>query len=164
MKAAKEEIRFLIEEIERTGRDLARRYEVIKLQTSQLQTLPSEIEGLEAEMQVLRQRLGNRRAADPSQNLPLEKTVELLEERNRQNTELDRLLEQLQREMPAKTKELEAEQKALKGIERQMVEVQEQAREAVRRKQEGKGDAEGLEERGRWYRSVEAGLKGMLEV
>jgi chromosome segregation ATPase len=97
--------------------------------------------------------------------LPLEKTWALVEERGRERAELDRQLEQLKTMVPRKTKELERLNAELQPLEAKRLASTASAREAKRRKEEALGGAgDDLEERGRWWRGVESGLKGMLGV
>ena len=58
---------------------------------------------------------------------------------------------------------MERAESELKTIEGQRKKMVGQAREAMRRREEGNG-ADELEMRGRWVRGVEGGLKGMLGV
>lgn len=163
LKAQKTEVAELVAELEQRGRELCRKYEKIQLQTTQLQELPERIEGLQA-------RIGELRAAqhpglNPTLNLPLEKTLTLLEERERERAELDRQLEQLQVMVPRKTRELERLNAELQPLEVKRLGSTASAREAKRRREEALGGfGNDLEERGRWWRGVESGLKGMLSI
>ncbi|KAL9075250.1 MAG: hypothetical protein Q9157_004080, partial [Trypethelium eluteriae] len=65
--------------------------------------------------------------------------------------------------LPRKTHELAELDSELRRLEVQKQGTVAAAREA-RRKREGWGDAEELEEKGRWARACGAALRGMLEV
>lgn len=103
--------------------------------------------------------------SNPTLNLPLEKTLALVEERERHRAELDRQLEQLQAMIPRRTKELERLNAELQPLEVKRLGSTASANEAKRRKMEALGGfGDDLEERGRWWRGVESGLKGMLGI
>jgi hypothetical protein len=74
-------------------------------------------------------------------------------------------LEQLQVMVPRKTKELERLNAELQPLEVKRLGSTASANEAKRRKEEALGGVgDDLEERGRWWRGVESGVKGMLGV
>jgi chromosome segregation ATPase len=163
LRAQKLEVAELVAELEKRGRELARKYEAVQLQTTQLQELPDEIEGLQASIDKLK--ATQEPGSHPTLNLPLEKTWALVEERGRERAELDRQLEQLKSMVPRKTKELERLNAELQNVEAKRLASAAAAREAKRRKEEALGGAgDDLEDRGRWWRGVESGLKGMLGV
>lgn len=163
LKAQKTEVAELVAELEKRGRELCRKYQNIQMQTSQLQELPQRIEELEASVEELR--AAQQPGSNPTLNLPLEKTLDLVEERERERAELDRQLEQLQVMLPRKTKELERLNAELQPLEIKNLGSTAAAKEAKRRKEEALGGAgDDLEERGRWWRGVESGLKGMLSI
>lgn len=146
----------------RLGKDLTKRHENIQLQTTQLRELPERIAGLQSSIEELR--LKQEVPSEiPHMNYSLEKTQALIEEREKQTAELDRQIEQVQNALPRKTKELERIQGEAGVLEAKREKVVASAKEAKRRREEG-GGADELEERGRWYRGVEAGLRGMLDV
>ncbi|PVH73355.1 hypothetical protein DL98DRAFT_659519 [Cadophora sp. DSE1049] len=163
LKSQKSEVAELVAELEKRGRELCRKYENIQMQTSQLQELPQKIVGLEASIEELR--AAQQPGSNPRLNMPLEKTLAAVEERERERAELDRQLEQLQVMVPRKTKELERLNAELQPLEVKRLGSTASAREAKRRKEEALGGVgDDLEERGRWWRGVEGGLKGMLGV
>ncbi|KAK7946054.1 uncharacterized protein PG986_010375 [Apiospora aurea] len=159
LKALKTEVASMVEELERKGRELAARYEAVQLDTAKLEELPAKIAGLEETNHA------ERLHENPDMNLPLQKTLELVEERKRRRDELDRQLEQLQNQVPRKKKELERLQIELQPLETKRTNSTAAAREAKRRKDGAVGGVEDdLEERGRWFRAAEAGLRQMLEL
>ncbi|CZR63930.1 uncharacterized protein PAC_13827 [Phialocephala subalpina] len=163
LKAQKTEVAELVAELEKRGRELCRKYQNIQMQTSQLQELPQRIEELEARVEELR--AFQQPGSNPTLNMPLDKTLALVEERERERAELDRQLEQLQVMLPRKTKELERLNAELQPLEVKRLGSTASAKEAKRRKEEALGGVgDDLEERGRWWRGVESGLKGMLGV
>lgn len=163
LKSQKTEVAELVAELEKRGRELCRKYQNIQMQTSQLQELPQRIAQLEASVDELR--AAQQPGSNPTLNLPLEKTLDLVEERERERAELDRQLEQLQLILPRKTKELERLNAELPPLEVKRLGSTAAAKEAKRRKEEALGGAgDDLEERGRWWRGVESGLKGMLSI
>ncbi|TVY30352.1 Kinetochore protein [Lachnellula hyalina] len=163
LKAQKTEVAELVAELEKRGRELCRKYENVQLQTTQLQQLPENIEGLQASIEELK--ATQQPGSNPILSMPLEKTLALVEERQRERAELDRQLEQLQLLVPRKTRELERLNAELQPLEVKRLGSTASAREAKRRKEEALGGfGDDLEERGRWWRGVEGGLKGMLGV
>jgi chromosome segregation ATPase len=163
LKAQKTEVAELVAELEARGRELCRKYENIQMETTQLQELPAKIGALQTSVEELK--AAQQPGSNPTLNLPLEKTLALVEERERERAELDRQLEQLQVMVPRKTRELERLSAELQPLEVKRLGSTASAREAKRRKEEALGGVGGdLEERGRWWRGVESGLKGMLGV
>ncbi|CAG8972097.1 hypothetical protein HYALB_00011229 [Hymenoscyphus albidus] len=163
LKAQKIEVAELVEQLEEKGRQLSRKYDNVQLQTTQLQELPEKIERLQSSIDELKATQAP--GSSPTLNMPLEKTLDLVEEREKERSELDRQLEQLQSMVPRKTRELERLNAELQPLEAKRLVSTAAARDAKRRKEEALGGVgDDLEERGRWWRGVEGGLKGMLDV
>ncbi|BDD63399.1 hypothetical protein MPDQ_007013 [Monascus purpureus] len=168
LRSRKEEVRVMLEEMDKTSRDLAKRYKNVQLQMTQLSTLPESIANLDSTIASLRaKQVANMDTSSSSnlsssQNLTLPATLSLLSEREAELAALNRQLATLQNSLPRKTREAEAMERELHALERRKVEATAQAREAQRKKQEGESD--GLEETGRWYRSAEETLKKLTEV
>ncbi|KAF3397028.1 Kinetochore protein Sos7 [Talaromyces pinophilus] len=168
LQQRKEEVRVMVEEMEKTGRELARRYKNVQIETTKLSELPQEIAQLEQTIASLKQsQAAYAAASDPhntssSQNLSLPATLKLLAEREAELAAIDRQMASLQNTLPRKTREAEAMERELGVLERRKSEAIGQAREAERKKLEGESD--GLEEMGRWYRGAEATLKKLVDV
>lgn len=163
LKALKMEVADTVEELESKGRELSRKYEAVQVETATLREMPDRIAGLEERMTELRERL--QPGENPSLNLPLAKTLELVAEKKLQRHELERQLEQLRAQVPRKRKEIERLQTELQPLEVKRQNSQAAAKEARRRKEQALGGVEDdLEERGRWWRASEAALKQMLEI
>ncbi|KAL4970061.1 uncharacterized protein BDV14DRAFT_68540 [Aspergillus stella-maris] len=162
LKAQKEEVRLMIEEMEKVSRSLADRYNNVQLQMTQLATLPESIENLENTIAALRAKQVADSDKSSSQNLPLPATLSLLSEREAELAALNRQIAAAQNALPRKTREAETMERELSVLERRKSEAIIQAREAQRKKQEGESD--GLEEAGRWYRSAEEALKSLVGV
>ncbi|KAI3398592.1 hypothetical protein diail_8940 [Diaporthe ilicicola] len=163
LKALKLEVADAVEELETKGRELSRRYESVQMETATLREMPDRIAGLEERIAELRQQL--KPGDNPSLNLPLAKTLELVAEKKLQRHELDRQLEQLRAQVPRKRKEVERLQAELQPLEVKRQNSLAAAKEARRRKEQALGGVEDdLEERGRWWRASEAALKQMLEI
>jgi chromosome segregation ATPase len=163
LKAQKVEVEELVAELEKRGRELCRKYEHIQMETTQLQELPEKIAELQASVAELK--AAQEPGSNPTLNMPLEKTLEIVESREKERAELDRQLEQLQGMVPRKTRELERLNAELQSLEAKKISSAAAAKEARRRKEEALGGVgDDLEERGRWWRGVEGGLKGMLGV
>ncbi|KAL4924865.1 uncharacterized protein BDV17DRAFT_273271 [Aspergillus undulatus] len=162
LKARKEEVRLMIEEMEKIARSLANRYNNVQLQMTQLATLPESIESLESTIAALRAKQVANSDKSSSQNLPLPATLSLLAEREAELEALNRQIAAAQNTLPRKTREAETMERELSVLERRKSEAIMQAREAQRKKLEGESD--GLEEAGRWYRSAEEALKSLVGV
>lgn len=188
LRQRKEDVRVMVEEMEKTGRSLASRecasslrwreliprltytpgYKNVQLQMTQLSTLPESISNLERTIALLREsQAANANAGDPSnpsssQNLPLPATLSLLAEREGEVAAIERQLTSLHNTLPRKTREAEAMERELTVLERRKSESMTQAREAKRKKREGVSD--GLEEMGMWYRDAETSLKKLVDV
>jgi DNA repair exonuclease SbcCD ATPase subunit len=167
LKALKNEVADMVAELESRGRDLATRYEAVRLETTRLEELPGQIAGLEDAIADLKEANAETLSANPNPelNLPLAKTTDLVESRKRQRDELDRQLDQLKAQVPRKKKELERLQAELQPLEAKKATSTAAAKEAQRRREEALGGIEDdLEERGRWLRATESSLRQMLEI
>ncbi|ELR07924.1 hypothetical protein GMDG_02783 [Pseudogymnoascus destructans 20631-21] len=163
LKAKKNDVAGMVAELERQGRELSQKHEAIKLQTSQLGDLPEKIDYLHASIAELQAA----QAPGPSANLsmPLDKTMALVEDKEKESAELDRILEKLQLELPRKTRAVERLEAELQPLEVKRQGTTALARDAKRRKEDALGgNGDDLEERGRWWRGVEGGLKVLLDV
>lgn len=129
---------------------------------TQLETLPIEISHLQASIEALQQRQ-EPKPEDPEMALPLQPTLDLLREREQESINIQLEIEKLQAALPAKKAEVQRLQDELAPIQMRKMMAVEEAQEARRRREQG-DMADELEEKGRWLRGVEAGLKGMLEV
>ncbi|EQL29230.1 hypothetical protein BDFG_08135 [Blastomyces dermatitidis ATCC 26199] len=169
LQRRKEDVRLMIEGMEKMGRALATRYKKVQLQTTQLSDLPASIESLESTISTLRaaaSQASNGHQPDStlpsSQTLSLPATLELIAEREAELVAIDRQLASVNSSLPRSTREADAIERELVRLERKKVKSVAQATEAHRKKQEGESD--GLEEMGRWYRGAEKGLKDLVGV
>lgn len=163
LKALKLEVAGMVTLLEQRGRELSQRYENVQLETTKLQELPDKITELEDRVDELKTAQATGRS--PHMNLPMGRTLELLEEKQRKQQELDRELDQLRAKVPRKVKEMERLEAELQPLEAKMQNSAAAAREAKRRKEAALGGVEDdLEERGRWLRANETALKSMLEI
>ncbi|KAI0808823.1 hypothetical protein GGR55DRAFT_186481 [Xylaria sp. FL0064] len=165
LKALKTEVADMVTELEKKAKDLSKKYEKVKTETAKLEELPAKLDELESAVAKLRANQTSGLNPNPELNLPLAKTLQLVDARKRERDELDRQLEQLQSQVPRKKKELERLQAELQPLETKRQNSMAAAKEAKRRKEAALGGVEDdLEERGRWYRAAEASLKQMLEI
>ena len=95
--------------------------------------------------------------------MPLQPTLELLNEREEQLMDLDRQIEALRTTLPHKRDEVAALQDEVSILNTRKIKAVEEAKEARTRRENG-GAGDELDERGRWLRGVEGGLRTMLEV
>jgi chromosome segregation ATPase len=137
-------------------------YENVQFQTTQLSTLPSEIANLESGISQLREARGPR-SDNPALSLPLQPTLELLNDREEELASLDRQIEALQAALPHKQAQVSALQDEVSILNAKKIRAVEEAMEARRGRENG-GMVDELEERGRWLRGVDTGLRTMLEV
>jgi chromosome segregation ATPase len=130
---------------------------------TQVQQLPESIVNLQTSIATLREAQSTQ--ANPALSLPLPATQELLQTKEAELEHLNRQIASLQSTTSRKTRELDKLEAELKPLEVHRLGSSSSAREAQRRKDEGLGGVgDELEARGRWWRAVEGGLKGMLEV
>lgn len=154
----------MIAELERQGRELSRRYQIIQLETEQLQSVPGEIAGLKSAVASLKA-AQTPESANRSLSLPLPATLSLLSEREAELEELNLQLATIESTAAEKMKVLGRLEDELKPFEEQKANVTRAAKDARRRKAEGMtGVGDELEERGRWLRGVERTMKSLLEV
>ncbi|KAI1498409.1 hypothetical protein F5X99DRAFT_393769 [Biscogniauxia marginata] len=165
LKALKTEVADMVTQLEAKAKDLSKKYERVKLETVKLDELPGKISDLEEAVAQLKETQEKALNPNPELNLPLGKTTDLVEAKKRQRAELDRQLEQLQSQVPRKKKELERLHAEMQPLETKRQNSTAAAKEARRRKEAALGGVEDdLEERGRWFRAAETGLKQMLEI
>lgn len=163
LKAQKAEVVDLIASLKQRGQELSSRYEVVKLQSSQAREIPAQIARLEAEIASLQ-------AAQPSPSteahlsLGLEPTLSLLAAREAEVAALDAQLASLQATLPRRTRELGRLEAELKPLESQKLGAVAAAKEAKRSRDEGAGNVDELEVRGRWLRASEGALRSVLGV
>ncbi|KAK4555313.1 hypothetical protein LTR86_007610 [Recurvomyces mirabilis] len=165
LKERKTEVSGLIGELEEQGRSLVGRWEGIRERRVELEALPTEIEQLEEQIQDL-QAKQEPQSSNPELALPLQPTLDLLQQREVELEAIDAQIAALRRDLPVKRQEVEGLRDDLPALQARKVQAVAEAQEARRRRQEGASAIEGdeMEERGRWLRGVEAGLRGMLEV
>ncbi|KAI0894460.1 hypothetical protein F4806DRAFT_473344 [Annulohypoxylon nitens] len=165
LKALKTEVADMVAELEEKARNLSRKYEKVQIETIRLEELPSKIGELENAVAKLKETQASGSNPDPQFNLPLTKTLDLVDSRKKRRSELDRQLEQLQSQVPRKEKELDRLHAELQPLETKRQNSTAAAREARRRKEAALGGVEDdLEERGRWFRAAEVGIKEILEI
>ncbi|KAI9689208.1 MAG: hypothetical protein M1822_000946 [Bathelium mastoideum] len=162
LKTEKEGVAQLTQELETRGRELAQRHERIRLHTAELASLPTTLADLYNAVAHLRTTTSSL-STNPSLNLPLSATLTLKAQKEAQLETLNTQLAQLQAGIPHQSHELERLQKDLEQLDAQKQGTVAAATEA-RRRREGWGGRDELEDRGRWARACEGALRGMLEV
>ncbi|KAL8896193.1 MAG: hypothetical protein Q9207_007824 [Kuettlingeria erythrocarpa] len=163
LKEQKEQVANLVQELERKGRDLARRYEQVGLQTVKLETLPGQINELDEAVRSLREQ--NKEVEDEMGGKQgMEGILELTRQRERQREEVERELKALQGEIPRKARELETLRDELEGLGREKEKAVEGAKEAVTSRKNGGEVGDDMEMKGRWLKGCEEGLRGLLGV
>ncbi|KAH7563292.1 hypothetical protein BM1_00339 [Bipolaris maydis] len=163
LKKRKLEVADILKQLEDKGKELAIRYEGVQLRTQQLESLPSEIEGLEANIERLKHEQAPA-STNPELALPLPETQRVLSERETELAALNAQIASLQATIPNRGRDLEKLERELRPLETQKQGTVAAAREAQRRREEGGGIGDELEERGRWLRASEKALEEMLEV
>lgn len=165
LKALKTEVALLVEDLESRSRELAARYERVKLDRVKLKELPGKMEELQKRVDEFRTKQAIQPGRLPEMNLPLAKTAVLVEERRQKVRELERQVEQLSSLAPRKRKEMERLQMEVTALAAKRTQVSAAAREAKRRRenaQKAGGADDEMEAKGRWYRASEAALREML--
>ncbi|KIW73336.1 hypothetical protein PV04_01466 [Phialophora macrospora] len=170
LKAKKGEVDALVAAMEERARDVALRYDAVTADTDVLERVPLEIEELRREVERLQAELAARRGEehdqgtpDPRMTMSLAGTEEALAAQRARNAEIDRLIADLQAQMPAKVRDVERMDRELAELERRRNEATRLAVEGRRRREELGGKDE-MEELGRWYRASESVMKGVLGV
>lgn len=165
LKTLKNDVALMVSDLESRARELALKYENVRLETAQLEQLPAKVHQLESEIAHLTDSNAAARHANPDLNLPLAKTNDLLRSREAHCHDLDRQLQQLQSQVPRKTKELERLHAEMAPLESKRQHTVNAAAEARRRKDAALGGVEDeLEERGRWYRAADTSVRQVLEM
>ncbi|CAD0110070.1 unnamed protein product [Aureobasidium uvarum] len=137
-------------------------HELIQLQTTQLHALPADIHNLELT-------IANLKAAQeapsslPMLNLPLLATNRLLSEKDSDLARLDREIAQLQSTLPDKKRHVAALKADLDPVESRKRSAITDAQEAQKRRGQH-SLAQDLDERGKWLKSVDSGLRLMLQI
>lgn len=169
VQAHKEQVENLVQEMESTARELASKYSRVADGMAVLERLPEEVANLQREVDTLmaevteKQALAGRSSStDPRMNLSLEATETALQEQTRKNKEIDEQIEALQRQLPSKVREVDKMDRELAELEKRRNETTRVARDLQRRRLEGGRDE--LEDMGRWYKSSETVLRGLLGV
>lgn len=93
----------------------------------------------------------------------MQPTLELLSEREDELTSINSQIEALQAALPGKQAQVEQVRDEVSMANARKIKAVEEAKEARKRRENG-GMGDELEQRGRWLRGVETGLRGMLEV
>ena len=166
LKEQKQNVADIVTELESTGRELAQRWETVQLQTSMLNSLPAEIDGLKETLEALKHLNRSHMEGmsdDPNMNLPLPATQELVKERKAELDDINQQLKALQQALPRQTTALEREERQWRSLQQDKERAVIGAREALIGKKEG-GGADELELRGRWLKGANDGLRQMLGI
>ncbi|KAK4154868.1 kinetochore protein Sos7 [Chaetomidium leptoderma] len=173
LKALKVEVAGMVAGLETRGRALVGRYERVRREREMVGRLPGEIGLLEG-------RVGELKAATAAMmmtttekgdearygmNMPLGKTLELVDGKREEVGALERQLELLGGQVPRKRKEMERLRGEVAALENRKMNSAAAAREAKRRRENAQGGVEDeLEARGRWYRASETVLRQVLDL
>jgi DNA repair exonuclease SbcCD ATPase subunit len=165
LKALKTEVAGMVEELERRGRELAGRYETVQAEMRLVRELPGKIATLEKRVAELKAAQQLAPDAKPEMNLPLGKTLALVEGKRRELAGVERQLELLGGQVPRKRKEVERLRGEVAALENRRANSAAAAREAKRRRENAQSGVEDeLEARGRWYRASETVLRRVLDL
>ncbi|KEQ89515.1 hypothetical protein M438DRAFT_401604 [Aureobasidium pullulans EXF-150] len=162
LKAKKEHTNQKVQELQDLGTRLAQSHELIHLQTTQLHALPADIQNLDITIANLKA-AQETPSSHPMLNLPLRPTNSLLAEKLSDLARLDREIAELQSTLPDKKRRVASLQADLEPIESRKRSAITQAKDA----QKKRGQhvlAQDLDERGKWLKSVDTGLRLMLQV
>ena len=166
LKRLKVEVQEMVSDLEGRARDLASRYESIQTQKVQLKELPQKLEELERKVEELKSQQAVSAQQGEEMNMPLGKTMVLVEERRKIAREMERELAMLSNSVPRKRKEMERLALEVGSLETKRAHSEQAAREAQRRREMSRqgGLEDDLEAKGRWYRASEAAVRGMLDL
>ncbi|KAI5246594.1 hypothetical protein E4T47_00422 [Aureobasidium subglaciale] len=162
LKAKKDHTNQTVHELQQLATQLAQSHELIKLQTTQLHSLPNDIQNLDAT-------IANLKAAQdtPSDlamlNLPLHSTKSLLSDKDSELARLDRDLADLQSTLPDKKRHVASLKADLEPIQSRKRSAISDAQEAQKKRGQH-ALAQDLDERGKWLKSVDTALHLMLHV
>ncbi|KAG9953766.1 hypothetical protein KCU85_g1059, partial [Aureobasidium melanogenum] len=162
LKAKKEQTNQKVQELQDLGSRLAQSHHLIQLQTTQLNSLPVDIQNLQIT-------IANLKAAQetpsslPMLNLPLHPTNQLLSEKESDLARLDREIAQLQSTLPDKKRHVASLKADLDPIESRKRSAISDAQEAQKKRGQH-ALAQDLDERGKWLKSVDSGLRLMLQI
>lgn len=167
LQAQKASVNDLVAQLESQGRELAARHQSIEAQHAELLEMPEAIANLRADIERMRKEQGI--VADTGKDgfemsLSLEQTVDLVEEREDELSQLDRELEALAEERASRDAALERARQESKSAEKTRDQTVRSAREAQKRRKDGPAGMDEVEERGRWMRGVESTLSNLLQV
>jgi chromosome segregation ATPase len=163
LKAQKTEVADMVAGLERRGRELSRKHDAIAMRTVELRALPQQIEQLQASIAQLRETQAP--GTNPLVTMPLDQTRTAAAAKRDEQADLERQIKQLQATLPGKERELQRLEAEQQSLETRKVASRAAAEEAQRRKQAAlNGVGSSMEERGRWWRSVDVALRGMLGV
>lgn len=95
--------------------------------------------------------------------MPLQPTLSMLSQREQELADLNRQIAQLQAAIPEKKRANAALEAELGPLQARKNTAVQSAREAKKGRENG-GLGDELEERGRWLRGVDQGLRSMLDV
>jgi chromosome segregation ATPase len=151
--------------LERRGRELAGRYERVQAEMKLVRELPGKIAALEKRVAELKAAQQLAPDAKAEMNLPLGKTLALVEGKRRELAGVERQLELLGGQVPRKRKEVERLRGEVAALENRRANSSAAAREAKRRRENAQSGVEDeLEARGRWYRASETVLQRVLDL
>jgi hypothetical protein len=170
LQAKKAEVDALVAAMEERARDVALGYDAVNADMDVLERVPLEIEELRQQIQRLHDEIAARRGgehdertSDPRMKMSLAGTEEALAAQRARNAEIDRLIADLQAQMPGRVRDVERMDRELADLERRRNEATRLAVEGRRRREE-QGGRDEMEELGRWYRASESVMKGVLGV
>ncbi|EGS22707.1 uncharacterized protein CTHT_0011810 [Thermochaetoides thermophila DSM 1495] len=167
LQELKTEVSSILLSLEERSQDLATRYERVKAETALLVELLDKIPALEnriAELQPIRRSQGdNDHSGNPDMNLPLGKTLALVDNKRRELGRLDRQLELLGPQVLRKSMEQERLQSDVLGLENRKSNSIYAAKEAKKNKEDVRG-GDDLESNGRWHQASVAVLSQLLTL
>lgn len=95
--------------------------------------------------------------------MPLEATLDLLQQKDAELDSVRRQIASLRAGLPDKQAQVRTLEEQVSRLHEKKVRAVEEAQEAKRRREVG-GVGDEMDEMGRWLRGVESGLKTMLDV
>jgi chromosome segregation ATPase len=162
LKAKKNQTNQKVQELQELGTRLAQSHDLIHLQTAQLDALPTDIRNLQTTIAALKA-TQDTPSSQPMLNLPLQPTISLLSDKEAELAALDRQLAALNSALPHKKRRLADLKADVEPVESRKRAALTQAKDAQKKRGQH-AQAQHLDERGKWLKSVDTGLRLMLQI
>ncbi|KKY19730.1 hypothetical protein UCRPC4_g04431 [Phaeomoniella chlamydospora] len=168
LKEKKVEVEKMVDQMKEESESLAKMWEEVQRDVERLEVLEREVRQGEQRVESLRTEVEEKEATvmdldgpqnEPDQKLGLEDTLALIAQREQEMKDMERQIQELRKEEPARVREVELAEKDVEALKHRRDIATAEANEARRRKEHGGRDE--VEERGRWYKSQQQVYRGL---